>query len=289
MPELPEVETVVRDLRSHGLENSEIIGVDVRWPRTLVETTPDQFQLSVTGRKITRIDRRAKYIVLSLDNGDRLLIHLRMTGKLRFSALEDGLGKHDHIAILLAGGRLLVFNDTRKFGRFRLISDGHNPLDALGPEPLSEHFTAVALQERLRGKTGRIKPLLLNQTIVAGLGNIYVDEALWQARINPEQCADTLGRKEISRLHQAIQQVLQNAVDNNGTTLGTGQDNFYSVAGNRGRNADNLKVFRRDGLPCPRCGTVLARSIVAQRGTHFCPHCQPPVTKRPIKLKCPIG
>ncbi len=277
MPELPEVETVVRDLRRHGLENSAIIGVDVRWPRTLAETTAARFRRSLSGRVITGVSRRAKYIVLGLDNGDRLLIHLRMTGKLRLAAPRQRTGKHDHVVIRLSGGRRLVFNDTRKFGRFRLVSGGADPLQALGPEPLSDSFTADALQARLRGTTGRVKPLLLDQTRVAGLGNIYVDEALWQARINPERRADTLDRNEIRRLHRAIRDVLRRAVANDGTTLGAGLDNFYSVAGNRGRNADALKVFRRDGLPCPRCGAVIARTVVAQRGTHFCPHCQPPV------------
>ncbi len=277
MPELPEVETIVRDLRCHGLENSEITDVKVRWPRTLSETTPSRFRRSVVGRVITGVSRRAKYIVISLNNGDRLLIHLRMTGKLRLATLGETAGKHDHVLISLSGDRLLIFNDTRKFGRFRLVSAGHDPLNALGPEPLSESFTATVLQERLHGKTSRIKPLLLDQTRVAGLGNIYVDEALWQARIHPERRADTLGRDDIRRLHRAIREVLNRAIGNRGTTLGMGLDNFYSVAGNRGRNADALKVFRRDGLPCPKCGTIIVRSVVAQRGTHFCPQCQPPL------------
>ena len=277
MPELPEVETVVRDLRLHGLENSMITGIEVRWPRTLAETTPERLRRALAGRSIASVSRRAKYIVLTLDSGDRLLIHLRMTGKLRFVAPREAIGKHDHLVIRLSGDRLLVFNDTRKFGRFRLAPAGSDPLARLGPEPLSDSFTAAALQARLRGKTGRVKPVLLDQTTVAGMGNIYVDEALWQARIHPERRVGTLDNKEITRLHRAIREVLRRAVENCGTTLGAGLDNFYSVAGNRGRNADALKVFRRHGLPCPRCGTVITRGTVAQRGTHFCPRCQPPV------------
>ena len=274
MPELPEVETVVRDLRAQGLVNAVIRAVDVRWPRTVSGLAPEAFVRALKGRAVTGVTRRAKYIVVALDSGVRLLIHLRMTGKLRFAAAGETPGKHDHVVIALADGRRLVFNDTRKFGRFQLAAPDADPLRDLGPEPLDESFTLAALRERLRGKARQLKPLLLDQATVAGLGNIYVDEALWRARLHPERRADTLTPTELRRLHQAIREVLRLAVENCGTTLGDGQANFYSVAGHRGRNADELKVFRRDGLPCPRCGTVLARMLVGQRGTHICPRCQ---------------
>jgi formamidopyrimidine-DNA glycosylase len=274
MPELPEVETVVRDLRAHGLEKAVIRAVDIRWPRIVSGLTPERFSKALAGRAITRLTRRAKYIIATLDSGCSLLIHLRMTGKLRLSATDEAPGTHDHVVITLSDGRRLFYNDTRKFGRFRLCAAGEDPLAALGPEPLDKAFTVAVLRGRLAGKSRRIKPLLLDQTCVAGLGNIYVDESLWQAKLHPERRADTLTAVEIRRLHTAIRNVLQRAVENCGTTLGTGRTNFYSVAGHRGRNADELKVFRRDGLPCPRCGTVLSRSVVGQRGTHFCPACQ---------------
>ncbi len=274
MPELPEVETVVRDLRAHGLPGSVIRSVAVRWPRTIAELPPDAFCRALAGKTITTVTRRAKFIVLNLDSGDRLLIHLRMTGKLRFAAPGERPGPHDHVSLHLTDGRELIFNDTRKFGRFRLTQPGDDPFATLGPEPLEADFTPTLFKQRLKGKTRQIKPLLLDQTTVAGLGNIYVDEALWQARIHPERRADTLTAAEIRHLHAAIRTVLQRAIDNAGTTLGSGEANFYSVAGRRGRNADALKVFRRDGMPCPRCGTVIDRIVVAQRGTHFCPRCQ---------------
>ena len=274
MPELPEVETVVRDLRAHGLPGSVIRSVAVRWPRTIAELPPDAFCRALAGKTITTVTRHAKLIVVNLDSGDRLLIHLRMTGKLRFATDGERLGPHDHVSLHLTDGRELIFNDTRKFGRLRLTQPGDDPFAALGPEPLEADFTPTLFKQRLKGKTRQIKPLLLDQTTVAGLGNIYVDEALWQARIHPERRADTLTAAEIRRLHAAIRTVLQRAIDNAGTTLGNGEANFYSVAGRRGRNADALKVFRRDGMPCPRCGTVIDRIVVAQRGTHFCPRCQ---------------
>jgi len=278
MPELPEVETVVRDLRAHGLEGAVIRDLVVRWPRTVAGRSPAAFVRAVTGCTVTRVTRRAKYIVLALDSGARLLIHLRMTGKLRFAADGDKPGLHDHVVIVLSDARRLFFNDTRKFGRFQLCGEREDPFADLGPEPLEAAFTADVLRARLSGKRRMIKPLLLDQTTVAGLGNIYVDEALWHARLHPERRADTLTKTEVSRLHQAICRVLRRAVENCGTTLGEGEANFYSVAGHRGRNADALKVFRRDGLPCPRCGKTIARSVVGQRGTHFCPHCQPLAT-----------
>ena len=279
MPELPEVETVVRDLRAHGLEGAVIRDLVVRWPRTVAGLPPADFVKALRGRAVTGVTRRAKYIVLALDSGSRLLIHLRMTGKLRFIPAGERPGKHDHVIIAFDGQRRLVFNDTRKFGRFLLCPASSDPFSNLGPEPLEDTFTVAALRKRLEGKRRMIKPLLLDQATVAGLGNIYVDESLWHAKIHPERRADTLSPLEIRRLHTAIRAVLRHAVDNGGTTtLGDGATNFYSVAGHRGRNADALNVFRRDGLPCPRCGRILARSVVGQRGTHFCPACQPLLT-----------
>ena len=273
MPELPEVETVVRGLRAEGLEGARIVNVEVRCPQ-IAAGAPGALRRAATGRRVDRVARRGKYIVIVLDNAQRVLIHLRMTGKLRFGDARTPLGPHDHVSFALDDGRRLIYNDTRRFGRIRSCGAGPDPLSALGPEPLDSGFTPSCLARRLAGRRRRIKPLLLDQAVVAGLGNIYVDEALWAARIHPETPADALGPQALGRLHRAIRQVLKKGVDNQGTTLGSGLTNFYSVAGRRGRNADRLKVFRRDGLPCPRCGATLVRAVVAQRGTHFCPTCQ---------------
>lgn len=274
MPELPEVETVVRDLRAHGLEGAVIRDVQVSWPRTVSGGSPARLASGLRGRAITGLGRRGKYIILSLDDGHCLQIHLRMTGKLRFARRGEVPGKHDHVVITLADGRRLFFNDTRKFGRFRLVGSEEEGLEALGPEPLGKAFREDHFRNSLAGRTRMIKPLLLDQTLVAGLGNIYVDESLWLAGIHPERCANTLAPVEIRRLYQAIRKVLRRAVANCGTTLGAGQANFYSVAGRRGRNADALAVFRRTGLPCPHCNGRIARIVVGQRGTHLCPACQ---------------
>lgn len=275
MPELPEVETVVRDLRAQGLEGARVAKVEVYWPRTVGGAPVDNFVAAVVGRTIEQITRRGKYIVMRLDTRERLLVHLRMTGKLRLGAAGEVVGKHDHLVLELEDGRRLFFNDTRKFGRVSVACDNASPVEALGPEPLEPDFTVAVLRSRVADKGRAIKPLLLDQATVAGLGNIYVDEALWQARIHPQRVAKSLSSGEIKRLHSAIRTVLKRGIVNCGTTLGSGADNFYSVAGRRGRNADALRVFRRDGEPCPRCRSLIERSVVGQRGTHFCPQCQP--------------
>ncbi len=275
MPELPEVETVVRGLRVAGIEGARIRDALVRWPKTVAGTTPAAFARALRGRVIRRLTRLAKYIVAELDSHRHVLIHLRMTGQFRIEPPGTPPDPHDRLVLILADGRQVHFHDTRKFGRFRLVDDPTRHLAALGPEPLEDDFTPAVLRRQLAGKRRMIKPLLLDQTCVAGIGNIYADESLWLARIHPTRRADTLTQPETVRLHGAIRAVLTKAVAAEGTTLGHGATNFYSVAGRRGRNADALQVFRRTGEPCPRCGHVITRLVVGQRGTHICPCCQP--------------
>ncbi len=275
MPELPEVETVVRDLRAAGVAGAAIRDCLFFWPKTAAGLPPEPFAAAICGRTVTAVSRRAKYIVLSLDDGRALLIHLRMTGKLRLEPMPVKQLPHDRAQLTFADGRALVFNDTRKFGRFQLADTVASTLARIGPEPLDDAFTADVLVEKLHGRRRAIKPVLLDQSVIAGIGNIYADESLFAARIHPERRAASLTRREIVRLHAAIRATLAQAIQANGTTLGSATTNFYSVAGRRGRNADNIRVFRRHGQPCPRCGTTIRRSVVGGRGTHFCPHCQP--------------
>ena len=274
MPELPEVETVVRGLRAVGIEDARIRAVLVRWPKTVAGTSPAAFARTLRGCVIRRLSRRGKYLVAELDNGRHLLIHLRMTGQFRIEPPATRPDTHDRLVLILADGRQVHFHDTRKFGRFQLVDDPQHHLAALGPEPLADEFTVAVLRRQLAGQRRMIKPLLLDQTCIAGIGNIYADESLWRARIHPARRTDTLTRAEVGRLHAAIRSVLAQAVASEGTTLGSGATNFYSVAGRRGRNADALQVFRRTGESCPRCGHVSTRLVVGQRGTHICPHCQ---------------
>jgi formamidopyrimidine-DNA glycosylase len=178
------------------------------------------------------------------------------------------------VVLTFDDGRELRYRDTRKFGRWRLVRDPAQHLAHLGPEPLSPAFSAARLREALHGRKGMLKPLLLNQSVVAGLGNIYVDEALWDAALHPRQPADTLGADDVRRLHAAIRRVLRRGVRAGGTTLGRGKTNFRGLGERRGRNQRALRVFRRTGQDCPRCGATIERMLVGQRSTHLCPRCQ---------------
>lgn len=275
MPELPEVQTVINDLISADLTGVTILSAKVYWPRTIAHLTPAVFCKQIKGSKIVNIYRRGKYIVFKFDNQYHLLIHLRMTGRLHLFKPLKKRPKQVQAAFELSDGRQLQFHDTRKFGRMHLTDKPHQILDRLGPEPLSKTFTARMLEGMLKAHKRMIKPLLLDQTFIAGLGNIYVDEALWDAKIHPTTRSDILDQMQIKKLHRAIRKVLRRGLKNLGTTLGNGRTNFYSVARRRGRNRDQLRVFRRDSSPCFNCKTPIKRILVGQRATHFCPVCQP--------------
>ena len=274
MPELPEVQTVVDNLNALGISGRAITRASVRWPKTIAGMTPAQFRKQIKGLVIKGFSRRGKYIVASLSQGWTLLIHLRMTGRLIWTPTGVRRDKHEHVILQIHQANDLRFHDTRKFGRFFLTRAAHTILDKIGPEPLAKSFTRKQLLQMLQGKKRQMKPLLLDQGFIAGLGNIYVDEALWEARIHPLRISSSLATEEITALHRAIRLVLRRGLKNMGTSLGTGQSNFYSVAGRKGRNADELKVFRRIGEACPRCGIAIERLVVAQRSSHICPMCQ---------------
>ena len=274
MPELPEVQTLVDDLNAAGLVGKTITTARVYWTRSIAQPSVRTFYRRIRAKSIRKIWRRGKFIVLDLSADYHLLIHLRMTGRLHLVAPDRKRSKHEHVVLNLGKRLQLRFQDTRKFGRMFLVNDIEPILSPLGPEPLSASFTTRMLTERLQTRKRLLKPLLLDQTFIAGLGNIYVDEALWDARIHPCRIAATLSTGETKALHRAIPKVLKRGLKNLGTTLGTGKSNFYSVARHRGRNQDQLKVFRRSGLPCPRCNTPVERIIVGQRSTHICPNCQ---------------
>ncbi|MCP4400242.1 MAG: bifunctional DNA-formamidopyrimidine glycosylase/DNA-(apurinic or apyrimidinic site) lyase [bacterium] len=274
MPELPEVQTVVNDLNAAGLPGVSIRGAEVFWPKSVEPLSPEAFGQGLSGQSIQRIWRRAKYIVCDLSRGDQLLVHLRMSGRLHLARPEKPREKHEHVIIHLDDGRQLRFHDTRKFGRMSLLDSADRVLARLGPEPLEPGFTAKIFHDALHKHKRQLKPLLLDQHFLAGLGNIYVDEALWEARIHPQRLSSSLSGQEVRTLHKAIRKVLNKGLKNLGTTLGTGKANFYSVGRRQGRNRDELHVFRRTDLPCPRCETPVERLIVGQRSSHICPVCQ---------------
>ncbi len=275
MPELPEVETIARDLRAAGLPGRVLACARVTWPRAVAEPGAEEFCRRIAGRRIEEVGRRGKFLVITLEGGGHLLLHLRMSGRLDWCDPCTPRSPHEHVVLAFRDGGELRFHDTRKFGRLYLTADAGRILGKLGPEPLGEDFRAGAFHRALQRRRRRIKPLLLDQGFLAGLGNIYTDEALWEAEVHPARRSDTLTAKEAYRLHGAIRRVLRRGIRNLGTSLGTGKANYFSVGGRRGRNGDALRVFRRTGAPCPRCGTPILRVVLGGRGTHFCPHCQP--------------
>ncbi|MDY6875312.1 MAG: DNA-formamidopyrimidine glycosylase [Chloroflexota bacterium] len=272
MPELPEVETVARGLRA-SLVGRTIIGVEVRWARSVVSPSPTVFARRLMGQTVTGVGRRGKWVVITLSGGGTLLVHLRMTGKLILERGESTGDRHTRVSFSLDDGRNLRFSDQRKFGRLHLMDEPAGVLGELGPEPLSDEFTAARLGGMLARRRGRIKPLLLNQRFLAGLGNIYTDEALWRARIHPLRQAAGLTPVDVRRLHRAIQSVLRAAIAAGGTTLPDAT--YQQVDGRSGEFSDRLAVYGRVGQPCPRCGTTIERFRVSQRGTCFCRRCQP--------------
>jgi formamidopyrimidine-DNA glycosylase len=275
MPELPEVETIARDLCRQGVPERTVVRVGVFWPRTIVGLSSDTFSRRLIGRRIETIGRRAKYLVFKLSGDLFLLVHLRMTGRFQLVAAQSSRAPGVRLELDLDDGRALRFLDSRKFGRWWLTPDPGSILDRLGPEPMDEGFTGGDFAVRLKRHHRQLKPLLLDQAFLAGVGNIYADESLWTAGLNPQRLAHTLTDGEAVSLYKAVRLVLRKGIRNCGTSLGRGRPNFLSVAGQAGRNQDSLQVFRRTGCPCPRCGTPIQRLVVAQRGTHICPACQP--------------
>lgn len=278
MPELPEVETLVRRLREPVIGHT-IINATVKWNRTIGRPAPKEFARQVRGYTVQTINRRAKYLVLELaqrpstslrstQDADTpplfLLIHLKMSGKLSVVSGDTPILKHDRVIFDLDNGQQLRFNDIRKFGRMHLVPDVDDITGAHGPEPLDRAFTLPRFREMIGARSGAIKPLLLNQRFLAGVGNIYADESLWYAKIHPLRKADSLKDAEIAALYKSIRRVLKQAIDDQGTDAGDGV-----IEGDY-----RPRVYDRQDRPCYRCHRPILKTIVGQRGTHFCPHCQ---------------
>lgn len=271
MPELPEVETVARSLAPQLLGRTIVGLAKLDWPRMLTPPLPE-FATLVVGRRIEAVGRRAKWLLLTLDAGWTLAIHLRMSGHLLVAEPAAADAPHVHFALDLDNGRRLIFDDQRKFGRVHLLdSIGLLALDAAhGPEPLADDFTPAVLAERLRTRQAPIKTLLLDQRLIAGIGNIYANEALWLAGIHPLTPGGTLTVDQIAALHHAIRLVLADAIANQGSSLRNYRDGY----GRRGNYQEHFNVYDRVGKPCPRCQTAIERIVVSQRSTFFCPSCQ---------------
>jgi formamidopyrimidine-DNA glycosylase len=268
LPELPEVETI-RARLAPRLEGRTLARVEILDPRL---TRPyDLFEVTeeLEGDLVTAVERRGKYLLLRLESGLALVVHLRMTGSFGFVPTS-----HERAVLELDDGSRLVYRDVRRFGTWLVLEDGDlEPyLRAKnGPEPLESRFTSRWLGSQLARRRAPLKAVLLDQRVVAGLGNIYADEALWRARVNPLRPANELLPDEVGRLHRAIRSALRAGIGRQGSTL----RDYATPDGAPGSMQEEFRVYGRDGLPCRRCGTTIAKARVAGRGTWFCPRCQP--------------
>lgn len=268
MPELPEVETVVRALRQ------PLVGRTIRdahndWPRHIAAPSFEELRARVAGHYIASVNRRGKYLVFDLGD-ETLIVHLKMSGHLSIVPGATPPDPYVHTSFLLDDGRELRFRDPRKFGRVYLVRHPDEVLRPLGPEPLAEDFTAEVLVAMLDGRRRVLKPLLLDQTFIAGIGNIYADEALFAAGILPTRRSDTLTPEEIVRLHAAIRSVLETGIAREGASISS----YVKPDGEKGDMQNAVAVFRRTGSPCYVCGGPIVRIVLGGRSTHFCPHCQ---------------
>ena len=296
MPELPEVETVARDLQDR-VAGATITGATVAWDRTIRHPQPaERFAVEIAGATIRRVGRRAKTVLVHLEDGRVMTVALRMTGALIVTAPGTPPDPYARVVFSLDDGRELRYRDVRKFGRIglwpggglrsvgagrgarsRRVAEGSaryrigEVFSGHGPEPLSRSFTVRRFAERLGRRSAKLKTLLLDQAFIAGVGNIYADEALWRARLHPLRPADTLTPDEVRRLHRAVRRVLRDGIANRGSSF----SDYVGADGEPGENAERLAVYRRTEQPCYRCGRPIRRIVVGQRSTHFCPRCQP--------------
>lgn len=279
MPELPEAQATVDYLRER-VEGSSILRASVSWARTVLPKDPAVFMKELQGARITSLFRRGKYVGMELQTNRPLYLftHLRMSGSLDVIPTEFDIARHDRVCLELDSGKSIRFNDTRKFGRMSLCEDPSEIVGHLGPEPLDAAFTPETLKSALAGKSGKIKPVLLDQTVIAGLGNIYVDEVLWKIKAHPHTSAQTLSEAQVEKLHTAIQETLREAIEKLGCDFGDGvvDGGMYKP-----------RVYGREDKKCSRCRTTIVRIVVGQRGTHICPTCQtkPRARRSPLSKK----
>lgn len=274
MPELPEVETARRDL-NRLLKGRRILNVRLLYPALVGNASPEEFIKRLESKRILGTGRRGKYLFLRLEGGLVMAVHFKMTGRFLFLAPAEDPPEHARLVMSLEGKTHLCYSDIRKFGRIYLMRGGEEKesvkMHLSGLDPLDGEFTLEAFRDLVKGRKG-IKRLLMEQRLIAGIGNIYASEILWMARINPERCASSLNGREIRALYQAIQEVLKSAVAMGGSTL---RDRTYlRVDGTPGNYQRFHKVYDRSGLPCPECGREIEKVLVAKRSSFFCPACQ---------------
>jgi len=266
MPELPEVETIKNELAPHIIGHT-ITAVTLFDDKIVRQPQPEEFCSRLIGQKITGVERRGKYLFFGLTSGESLIIHLKMTGSLWLNPPDRFIRAILH----LDGGIKIYFRDPRKFGVMWLVKDKNAVASKLGPEPLEAGFTAKTLAKALSGRTAPIKALLCDQSFIAGIGNMYADEALFLAKIHPLRPGGSLSPKDLKRLYQAIRQVLYAAINDKGASV----DTYFRPSGEIGTAHFQFRVAHGRGKSCPICGAHLERIPVRNRGSYFCPRCQP--------------
>ena len=272
MPELPEVETIRRRLEPL-LSGRKIVRVEINDPRLTRPVPTNELAAGLSGERIEVLDRRGKYLLVRLESGLTLVIHLRMTGSLRHRRAGAEQVAHERARLELDDGSELAYRDVRRFGTWHLLAPDEleEYLNArVGPEPLAPEFTPELLRERLAGRRAPLKAALLDQRTLAGLGNIYVDEALWRAKLHPARAAGSLGKPALIRLHDGIRETLHAGIARQGATL----RDYALPSGESGSMQDEFRVYGREGEPCERCGAAISKTRIAWRGTWFCPRCQ---------------
>ncbi len=267
MPELPEIETIRRELLPKII-GRRFAGVSLNWPKAVRQPAAEEFRRRLVGQAICGLERRGKYLIFHLSSGEALILHLRMSGLLLLNYPEPD--RHIRASFCFDDGSRLIFSDPRKLGAMWLVNDEDSVVGGLGPEPLGTSFTPQFLGELLRGRSAPIKAVLLDQRLIAGIGNIYADEALFRAQIHPQKSARDLSEDEVRRLYAAIREVLESGIAHKGATM----RNFRRPNGQRGDAHCFFKVPRGKGRPCPVCGTPIERIALRGRGTYFCPRCQ---------------
>ena len=266
MPELPEVETIKNELLPYVI-GRKITRIKLFWERIVRTPSADEFTKEIVGQEITGLTRRGKYLFFHLSGGKLLVMHMKMTGSLIVDPSDD---RFSRAIIYLDNGTAMHFWDPRKFGVMWLADDDSAVLAKLGPEPLDSDFTPAALAEILGKRNAPVKPVFLDQAIIAGIGNMYVDEALFDAKIHPMIPANSLSGDEVKRLHASIIRVLKKALKSKGASV----RNYIRPDGNPGTAHDEFNVAHATGKNCPRCGTPIQRIVVRGRGTYLCPKCQ---------------
>jgi formamidopyrimidine-DNA glycosylase len=279
VPELPEVETIRRDLEPLVV-GRRITGVEVDEGtiHLLAKAPIEALRSSLVGRTFESMGRRGKYMLLGMDDGRTLVLHLRMTGRLLWRPHDAPAELYERARLILDNGHDLRWSDLRKFGTWSVVDDAREITGKLGPEPIDDDFTLAHFRAALAGRSAPVKAVLLDQRRMSGLGNIYVDEALYEAGVRPDTPAGSLSPAATKRLFASSRAVLERGIENRGASF----KDYVDGQGNKGSQHMHVQVFRRDGKPCYACGTTIARSVVGGRGTHYCPTCQPKARARRV-------